>query len=193
MSVQAAEVAKFVKSSIEPLTDSVRGNRYRCAAYLIDGTYLPCVVFESTRTRIELFLRRMKQVRWQPSRKKTVIGSFVTGSSRVAYYDLKSVEFSPFAWPAAVLNTIQGETVMGWTAFVAEMRDGTMHSYGTDFNFEFFDLPTGYSYSDLATIHSGMVYSPFNGLQKFTLELGKESSPIREKPFFTCYLDELDE
>ncbi len=194
MSVKAVEVAKFVRSSIEPLADPIYGNRYRCAAYLLDGTYLPCVVFQSKKKLIELYLRRMKQLRWRPSQKRTVISSFVTGDSRIAHYDLKSVESSPFAWPLAILKTIHGETIMSWTAFVVEMHDGTMHSYGTEFSAEFFDLPNGYSYTDIATIHSGMVSSPSHGLQKFSIELFKDSPPpLREKPFFTCYLDELDE
>jgi hypothetical protein len=192
MSVCAAEIAKFVKNAIEPLTGSIYGNRYRAAAYLLDGTHLPCVVFQSKRTQIDLFLRRMKELRWKSSPKKALVASFVTGGSRIAYYDLKSVEKSPFAWPSTVLQTIHGETTMGWTAFVAEMRDGTMHSYGTDFRFEFFDLPRGYSHEDIVKIHSGMSYSPSKGLQKFSLELLKESPPLREKPFFTCYLEELD-
>ncbi len=164
LSIRAAEVAKFVRDSVEPLVDSIYGNRYRCAAYLLDGTYLPCVVFQSKKMQMELFLRRMKQLRWHPSQKKSVIETFVTGESRVAYYDLKSVELSPFAWPTAILETIHGETVMGWTAFVAEMKDGTMYSYGTDFRFEFFELPKGYSHRDIAKIHSGMAYSATSGL-----------------------------
>ena len=134
----------------------------------------------------------MKELRWKRSQKLPVITSFVSGSSRIASYDLKSVEPSPFAWPSNILKMIHGETTMGWTAFVAEMRDGTMHSYGTSFRFEFFDLPDSYSYTDIVKIHSGMVYSSATGLQKFSLELLEGCSPLREKPFFTCYLRELD-
>jgi len=53
---------------------------------------------------------------------------------------------------------------MSWTAFVVEMKDGTRYSFGTSFCFEFFDLPEGYSYKDIAKIHSGMIYSPQQGL-----------------------------
>ena len=191
MSVRTADIARFLKESIEPLPDSVYGNRYRCAAYLLDDTYLPCVVFESKRATLDLFSRRMKQLRWQPSQKREVVKSFVTGGSSVASYELKSVEYSRFAWPLAILKEIHGETTMGWTAFVVEMRDGSMHSYGTNFRFEFFDLPAGYCYDDIAKIHSGMSYSPSGALEKFGLEQLKASTLMREKPFFTCYLDEL--
>jgi len=192
MSMRSADVAQFVRESIDPLDDPIYGKRYRAAAYLLDGTYLPCVVFQSQAMQLALFHRRMKQLRWTPSQKKPVIAIFVAGESRVAYYQLKSVEKSPFAWPSAILQMIHGETTMGWTAFVAEMRDGTMHSYGTSFSFEFFDLPEGYSYGDIVKIHSGVVYSRSSGLQKFSLDLLKQNPPLREKPFFTCYLPELD-
>jgi len=39
---------------------------------------------------------------------------------------------------------------MGWTAFVVEMDDGTMHSFGTAFRMEFFDLPEGYTYRNIS-------------------------------------------
>ena len=80
---------------------------------------------------------------------------------------------------------------MGWTAFVAEMKDGTMYSYGTEFRVEFFDLPQGYSHREILRIHSGMVYSRARGLENFSLNAVKETQPLREKPFFTCYLGEL--
>ncbi len=81
---------------------------------------------------------------------------------------------------------------MGWTAFVTEMKDGTMYSYGTSYNFEFFDLPDGYSYLDIAKIHSGFVYSKIGGMEKFSMEALKKIQPYRERPFFTCYMKALD-
>jgi hypothetical protein len=41
------EMAAFVVRNVEPLTDKIYGNRYRVAAHLKDGTYLPCVVLQS--------------------------------------------------------------------------------------------------------------------------------------------------
>ena len=72
---------------------------------------------------------------------------------------------------------------MSWTAFVAEMKDGTMYSYGTPFNMGFFDLPYGYSYTDISTIHSGMQYSRTKRLEKFSVNAMKEIPVLREKPF----------
>jgi hypothetical protein len=98
---------------------------------------------------------------------------------------------SPFAWPLELLKNIHGETTMGWTAFVAEMKDGTMYSYGTSYNFEFFDLPQGYSQSDIIKIHSGMIYSKDRGMEKFAMNLLKETQVLKDKPFFACYLNEI--
>jgi len=185
------QLAKFLKSSIEPLNDSIYGNRYRAAVRLLDGTHLPCVVFQSKKLQVELALHRFNQLQPQPSQYNMVVESFVANGSRIADYVISEVEPSPYAWPIAVLKQIHGETVMSWTAFVVEMKDGTMHSYGTSFCFEFFDMPTGYSYTDIARIHSGMLYSQEYGLQAFSMDLQKEIQPYREKPFFTCYLKQL--
>ena len=189
--MKLAELTKFLRENIEPLKDVNRGERYRAAAHLNDGTYLPCVVFEGKQAWVELALRRFKQVRWKRAHYRMVVESFVAGGSRVAEYDLKTVEISPFAWPIELMRTIHGETTMGWTAFVAEMKDGTMYSYGTEFRVEFFDLPQGYSHREILRIHSGTVYSRARGLENFPLNAVKETQPLREKPFFTCYLGEL--
>jgi hypothetical protein len=185
------ELANFLKTSIKPLTDQIYGNRYRAAARLTDDTYLPCVVFQSKNAQVDLALRRFDQLRDQSDQYRAVVEVFAAGGSRVSDYEIKAVEPSPFAWPLEILRTIHGETVMSWTAFVVEMKDGTKHSYGSSFRFEFFDLPDGYSYADIAKIHSGMVYSQELGLRDFSMELQKEIQPYREKPFFTCYLKEL--
>ncbi|SRR5216684_934102 len=196
--MKSNELAKFVTDNIEPLKDSIYGNRYRAAAHLTDGTYLPCVVFQSRQAQVQLALRRFKELRWKRSQYRGVVETFVSGGSHVAEYNLKAVEISPFAWPLGLLKTIHGETTMGWTAFVAEMNDGTMHSYGTQFHYEFFELPQAYSFSDIRKIHYGMVYSEAKGLQSFsvdsyegTVDSYRGSRCLRERPFFTCYLKEL--
>jgi hypothetical protein len=92
----------------------------------------------------------------------------------------------------SLLKTIHGETSMSWTSFVAEMHDGALHAYGTTFCTEFFDLPTGCKYDDIANIKSGMVYSPKRGLTHYSLDALNDASVFRELPFFTCFLDDLD-
>jgi hypothetical protein len=189
--IDPTELSKFLKSNIEPLNDGIYGNRYRAAVRLLDGTHLPCVVFQSRKSQLELALRRFDQLRNQPSQYTMVVETFAAGGSRIDDYQISEVETSPYAWPLAILKQIHGETTMGWTAFVVEMNDGTMYPYGTSFCFEFFEMPAGYSYADIAKIHSGMLYSQERGLETFSLDLQKEIQPYREKPFFTCYLKQL--
>lgn len=186
------EITAFVAANVQPFADRIYGKRYRVAAHLKDGTYLPCVVLQSKRAQVDLALRRFKEPRWKHAQYESVVETFVSASSRVADYHVRDVEVSPFAWPLDLLKQIHGETAMGWTAFVVEMRDGSMHSYGTAFNFEFFDLPPNYSHSDIANIHSGMVYSKVRRLEPYSFAESKEAQTWREKPFFTCYLNSFN-
>src|SRR5580692_7753214 len=130
-----SEIAAFVKANVEPLTDAIYGERYRVSAYLTDGTYLPCVVIQSKLKQVELAKRRFDQLKGQPDQYHMVVGSFAAWGSRIAYYDISRVEVSRFAWPLSTLKNIQGETMMGWTAFVVEMGDGKRFSFGSSFRF----------------------------------------------------------
>jgi hypothetical protein len=186
------EIAAFVVRNVEPLEDKFYGNRYRVAARLKDGTYLPCVVLQSRKAHRRLVLRRFREDRWLRPRYWVVAAFFASLRSRIPERQLQDVEVSPFAGPIKLLRNIQGETSMGWTAFVVEMKDGTMCSYGTQFSDEFFDIPQGYRHSDIRGIHSGMAYSKLKGLVNARMLPLEETRPYREKPFRTCYLKGLD-
>ncbi len=187
MGMAEDEMMQFLRDNVEPVSDPIYGNRYRAAARMVDGTYLPCVVFQSRAAQVELALRRFEQGRHEPAQYEDVVASFVSGSSRLWDHEVKAVETSPFAWPMGILKTIHGETTMGWTAFVVEMLDGTLHSYGKRFHWEFFELPDNYSCTDIAKIHSGMAYSAKRGLHGVSTESFDEIKFYREKPFFTCF------
>lgn len=189
--MKPSEISRFLQQNIKPLENKFYGKRYRAAARLLDDTYLPCVVFQSKSTWVDLALRRFAECESKPSQYRIIVETFVATGSSIADYKIKTVEPSPFAWPIEILGMIHGETAMSWTAFVVEMKDGSMHSYGTLFNMEFFDLPQSYSYSDISKIHSGMIYSEAIGLTKYSGALSKGIDYYREKPFFTCYLKEL--
>jgi hypothetical protein len=189
--MKTSEIAVWLKHTIEPLHDRIYGDRYRASVVLRDGTYLPCVVFQSNGRQVELAQRRFDELRTQSAQYRQVVESFVASGSRLANYEIETVEPSPFAWPHATLNTIHGEISVGWTALVVEMQDGTLHSFGTSFSFEFFDLPQGYTYANIAQIHSGMVYSQARGMAPFSLDAGQDIATYREKPYFNCYLPEL--
>lgn len=186
-------IAEFLRREIEPLPDGIYGDRYRVAAYLKDGTYLPCVVFQSRKLQVDLASRRFEQIkREEPNNYRSIVETFVASGSSVADYQIDRVEVSPFAWPLTLLDTIEGETSMGWTAFVAEMDDGRRFSYGTQFHFEFFALPTGYGHQSIRRIESGVIHTDDLGTRPFTLNTDSAVPYLREKAFFSCYFAELD-
>jgi hypothetical protein len=190
--VKDSEIASFVKAEVEPLPDTIYGPRYRVSAFLSDETYLPCVVVQCKRKQVDLADRRFEQLKKHRDQYRSVLESFVAGGSCVADYAIARIELSRFAWPLSTLRQIHGETSMGWTAFVVEMSDGRRFSYGTRFLFEFFDLPDGYSFNDIRTIHSGMIHSEAEGTRPFSSSAFSSIQFIREKPYFTCYIDGLD-
>ncbi len=191
--MNTSEIVDFLRAQVEPLGDDVLGKRYRAAAHLRDGTYLPCVVFQSERRRVDLALKRFKELKDDADQYRMVLGSFLAGGSSVADYDLSRIALSPYAWPLDTLRRIHGETTMGWTAFVVEMNDRKRFSYGTSFRFEFFDLPAGYTVADIKEIYSEMVHSDSEGTQPFNVSNHAHVKCLRERPFFTCYLEDLDE
>src|SRR5688572_12571736 len=189
MGKNEVDIVKFLKENIAPLTDDFYGSFYRASAYLTDRTYLPCVMFGNPNKIIELASRRFAETAQDEYQHKLVVESFVASKSTVPMYYVSKVELSPYAWSEELLRQIQGETTMGWTAFTAKMHDGRVLSFGTTFNFEFFDLPEGYSYNDIAEIHSGMIVDHSGEERAFTHDSNVHY--YREKPFFYCYTDLL--
>jgi hypothetical protein len=193
---------KDVLSGGEPLPDAIYGPRYRCSLYLKDGTHLPCAVIQPKRNLIDLAKRRIRQettghgVLGGADAYDQILATFVAHGNRVNDYDVESAEPSKFAIPGELLDQIEGETTMGWTGWVFQMRDGTPFSYGSAFSMEFFDLPDGYSFADVETVinhsyvDSGGSILPLN--QGPVLWDDYRSLPVlRERVFFTCFVDEL--
>lgn len=191
--MKVPEIVPFLKANVEPFPDSIYRLRYRAAVRLTDGTYLPCVVFQGSSKQVNLALSRFEEeLKNGTDAYRRIVELFITAESRLTSHDILSVERSPYAWPLGTLKTIHGETIMSWTAFVVEMMDGRMFSYGTTFSFEFFDLPDGYTFNEIQSIHSGMIYSDEEGMRPFTLEAHDSIKYLRERPFFTCYVDGID-
>lgn len=191
MSADEAKIAKFLLENVKPLKDSVFGEYYRAAAYLRDGTYLPCVMFGHPKRLIDLAIRRFAETRKKEHEHRLVAGAFVARASSVPVYDVARVELSPYAWPEETLRRIHGETSMGWTSFTAKMKDGRVFAFGTPFNFQFFDLPEGYTYEDIVEIHSGMIVDQDGVEKEFSHDRSREC--YRDRPFFYCYTECLPE
>lgn len=182
------------------------GQGYRCSATLSDGTHLPCVILRKPKEMVDLLLVRLeeerggrgifKQVSNDPYRK--FVGTLFTGRNLIRDFDIKSVSPSPFAMPLDLLKQIKAESIMGWTGFVFEMTDGKLFSYGTTFNFEFFDLPEGYDFTDVKLIHNHSYLnengdiSPLRGHAAGFLDTRSKLIIYREKVFFECFVGDHD-
>ena len=155
-----------VISTIEPIKDSIYGPLYRCAVTLKDGTHLPCVVLQSHQKLVDLAKRRIREEMHGrgkiggPDPYGQIVSTFVTKGNRVNDYDVVSTDASRYAPPLSLLDQIHGETTMAWTGWVFEMTDGKLFSYGSSFRMDFLDLPEGYGFSDVATVHNHSFVSP---------------------------------
>lgn len=198
------EIIKFLKEKIEPLKNESYGTGYRASICLVDGTFLPCVIFRNSKTIVELVIRRFEEERSGKSifsksssfEYYDIVKHFVTRGNCINAYNIGRISKSKFAFPLSILKQIQGETRMGWTGFVSRMNDGECFSFGTTFIMEFFDMPEKYSVEDIDEIinHSyisklGEIRSCYAKVEKPT---DKQNDLIyRERPYFECYLDNL--
>ena len=71
------------------------------------------------------------------------------------------------------------------------MTDGKLFSYGSSFRMDFLDLPEGYGFSDVATVHNHSFVSPNGRLvaldQGGLLPKAYDTSRVyRERVHFTC-------
>jgi len=177
------ELVKWLHDQIPPAKDEILGPNHRAAAYLTDGTFLPCVCFRNPERGIDLAIRRFEETRTDPSlhhsvNYRSIVKSFTTAGSRLSAWDIARVEKSRFAIPAALRDRIYsaGETRMSWISFVGKMQDETEHWFGSTFHVEFFEMPVGYSGGQLVEVFPHRY---------------NEGKCHRELPFFECSLDGL--
>ncbi len=181
------DIAKVIKTiDPDPLPGMAgEGPLYRCAATLNDGTSLPCVLIAPAKAHVELAKKRFEETRNNKSLHPSVgynsiVKSFVCSGNKLNDYDIKELSISEHAIPLSLLRKIIGETAMGWTEFIGIMQDGKDFCFGTTFDDIFFDMPPGYKATDLKDVKN------VNRGEPRTHEV-----VYREKPFFTCYLDQL--
>jgi hypothetical protein len=166
-------IRSYILQNVEALQDPVHGPRYRVAATLKDGLYLPCVVIGSTARHLALARRRLTETKLEEG----VLEAFVCLGGRVNVYDIASLTLSPFAISSTHMRNIGGETTMGWTEFYVVMDDDAEFTFGTSFNTEFFSMPSGYSASRVKKIKSATLGAP-----------RQLKDLYREKPFFECFI-----
>lgn len=194
-------IHEFIANHPSDWDDEVYGVGYRCAAMLKDGTELPCLLIRPKKPLTELAIRRFKEERFGRSvfanskdGYRQIVESFVSGGNRVNDHEIQSISKSQSAIPKALLDQIHGETFMSWTGWVFEMSDGRLFSYGSTFNFAFFQLPEGYTYSDITGVHIHSYVDAegrIQDLRQLTDYSNYYASPdlYRERVFFECYAD----
>jgi hypothetical protein len=197
-------IIEFLKQNVEPIDDKVYGLEYRASAKMIDGTFLPCVIFVNPNSTVNLALKRFKEEQKgnglfgnSSTAYSKIVKHFVTNGNRINNYDIESVEKCRYAFPVEIRNQIRTETTMGWTGFVAKMRDGKYFSFGTRFLTEFFQMPDNYVPDEIIEIinhsyvlKSGEVRSHKVAFTKFPDDY-EDSIVFRERPYFVCYIDNL--
>jgi len=166
------EIINFLKENILPLKDGFYGEGYRASVLLRDNTFLPCVIFRHC----------------GPISKRT--GNYIN------YSDIASINESPGAFPLNIQMQITSETAMGYTMFVARFKDGRLFNFGTNLNFDFFELSDGYSKEDITEIinHSYVTKAGevIGHRSARSNELYCEiDHTYRDRPFFECHLDGL--
>jgi hypothetical protein len=190
------------RESIEPYPDQYYGDGFRCSATLKDGTHLPCVMVRRNAAIIELATRRFEEEKrgkgvfgGRKDAYREIVKNFVASGNCVNAYDIETAAVSPYGIPLTLLRQIQGETLMSWTGFVFEMKDGSRHSFGTTFLTAFFELPNGYTFDDVLTVHnhsfvdeSGQVV-PIRQPDGSSLAPYRRGRVYRERPYFDCFID----
>ena len=199
------DICKFLKDNIQPLDDNAYGLGYRASATLKDGTFLPCVIFRNPATLIDLAMRRFKEERSGKSifskssglGYREIVKTFVASGNCVNHYDIARVDKSRFAFPLDVQKQINGETSMSWTAFVAKFKDGRHLSFGTTWNWEFFDLSDDFKAEDIVEIinHSYLLKTGEIVGHRSSFDRVKRQDEMekiyRDRQFFECYVDNL--
>ena len=198
------DLLKYLEANVDQ-DDPIYGPQCRCSVTLTDGLFLPCVILRRTTPTVDLALRRFdeeKQGRsiFRKSKKpyQRIVRHFVTSGSTIDCHHVQSIDQSPFALPAEIMSHIHGETMMSWTGWVFEMTDGAVFSYGSTFSFDFFELPDGYSFSNVTKVHNhsfvdsdGQVI-PINKNQADYAgkrNADNQARVFRERPYFICYAD----
>ena len=201
--IKPEELISFLRNNIDPLKDNAYGDGYRASETLIDGLYLPCAIFRNSNTVIDLAIKRFKQ---EQSGKgifskssglgyRDIVKVFVTRGNCINDYQIAKIDFTHHAFPLEILKKIKGETKMGWTGFLAKMKDGKQFAFGTSFSFDFFDMPTGYTPNDITEIINHSYLDKDNKIKSyhspdFWNEFNKDMV-YREKPYFECFVDDL--
>jgi hypothetical protein len=180
---QEEEFCKFLKGEIEPiLFGELKETAYRASVYLLDNTYIPCVLFRNSYSQADRAIREFESVRKHPPTDRSInyrsyVRAFTTGDNIIASDIISKIETSPYAIPVSCYNQLASmmEIEYGGVSFQGRMDDDKKFDFFIDSNIEFIEMPKGYVASQIVEI------IPHARLDDF--------KDLKEKFYFNCYLD----
>lgn len=197
------EIVSFLKNNIEPIIVSDGELVYRASAYLLDGLLLPCVVFRNSQkayVKMEDNLKQsIKRSFFGKKIRETYIHYLLTLNKQntINIIDISKVEKSKYSLPAHLLKRFDSTDFFLADGFVGIMSDGTTIGFGSNSNYCFLDMPDGYTADDIVEVKenhyvltSGQVVERFRDSLDNT-ELYKDTVTYANRPYFTCYLNDL--
>jgi hypothetical protein len=180
---QEQEFCKYLEKEIEPISyGEFNETAYRASVYLLDNTYIPCVLFRNSYAQADRAIREFEIVRNSPPvddriNYRSYVRAFTTGDNIIASNIISKIENSPYAIPISCYNQLAAMMKIenGGLSFLGRMNDGKKFDFFIDSDIEFIDMPDGYVASQLAEIIPHARREDFKDL--------------KEKFYFNCYLD----
>jgi hypothetical protein len=177
------EFYKFLEKEIEPISfGELKETAYRASVYLLDNTYIPCVLFRNSYAQTDRAIRTFDETRNKIPADPRIgyrqhVRAFTTGDNIIASDIISRIEKSPFAISTACYLELSAmmELEGGGISFLGKMKDGQKFNYFIDSDVEFIEMPNGYVASQLIEIIPHTRRDDFKDL--------------KEKFFFNCCLD----
>jgi hypothetical protein len=183
-------IPTLIQAGIEEMPEEFGGPGYRCAAWLRDGTYLPCVF-------VQRIVRSADQLRKSIGDELRGEGQYdprtcdpvrqllkwhLCCPTQIAAHLVERVEPSPFAIPISLLKQVTGEVASYVWLFALETAGGRRFEFsGQDpSSMIFFELPENVSFSDFVTVINPNARG----------SLPRCETTLRERVFFNCYVDD---
>lgn len=183
-------IPKLIQAGIEEVPEEFGGPGYRCAVWLKDGTYLPCVFVQKIGPIADR-LRDLVNDEFQRNGQydartcdpvREFLKSRLSTGIQIPAYEIERVEPSRFAIPISLLAQVTGETAMSLWVFFLETADRRRFEFSGAHlcSMLFFGLPDGVEFTD------------FNAVRNFKRgqRLPKCEASFRERAFFDCYVDD---
>lgn len=183
-------IPTLIQSGIEEVPEAFGGPGYRCAAWLKDGTFLPCVFVQKIGPSADQLCKVIDEelrgeggydpltcdpvrehLKWQ-----------LCYPNQIAAHLIERVEPSPFAIPMLLLEQITGEVASYVWLFALETASGHRFRFSgqAPSSMIFFELPDEVSFSDFVKV--------INPNARKSLPRCKAT--LHERVFFNCYVDD---